>query len=319
MRNLTQKPFKTYAFSVSALLTTVGANTAFAQTANDLEGAVTQGSQFEDAQLYLDKNRQQIETASTLKGEPGVFILRKVDIFSAGAAIGSGFSDNPGRTFDTNAEDSFYGSIALSAGVNTRIAGQYDAGINIVASGTEYDRGDAPSNRNLLTNAYVGRPILNGNLYISANASVGVNTDRKFNNGTMFYNTGLSGSTVRKLSDRIIVRPSVSVSRQWSGQSEQNNYAVTAATDVIWKPAQKWLVRGQVSYTHRIYDNFFEDVTFVERKDNLIRAGLSVSRQITDFADVSVSIDYTDQNSDFFLSAYNAFDVGASAKVTHRF
>ncbi|VAW00888.1 hypothetical protein MNBD_ALPHA05-2002, partial [hydrothermal vent metagenome] len=250
---------------------------------------------------------------------PGVFILRKIDIYSASVAFGSGYSDNPGRTLDTNAEDSFFGSVALSAGINTRIAQQYDAGINIVASGTEYTRGDAPSNRNLLANAYFGRAIFDGNLYVSANASAGVNTGQKFRNGTGFYNTGVSVSTVRKLSDRIIVRPSVGASRQWSDQSEQNNYAVTAATDVIWKPAAKWLVRGQVSYSRRIYDNFFEDVTFVERKDSLIRAGLSVSRQVNDFIDVSASVDYADQNSDFFLSTYNAFDAGVSARMTHRF
>ncbi len=292
---------------------------ALAQTASDLETAVTTGSQFEEAQILLDEQRQHSEDSTMLEGEPGVFILKKNDIFVLGAAAGSGFSDNPGRTLDTNAQDAYYSSVALSAGINTRIAGQYDAGLNVVASGTEYDRGDAPSNRNAITNVYIGRPVLDGRFYISANATAGLNMDRKFDRGTAFYSTGINVSTIRKFSKNVLIRPTLSVSRQWSGQGEQNNYSLSAAGEVVCRPAQKWLVRGRIAYNARWFDDFFEDVTFVKRKDNVIRAGLTVSRQITKGIDASASIEYIDQNSSFFISDYKAFDTGLNLKISRRF
>jgi len=303
----------------SVMLLSITTTEAVAQTSSDLESAVTTGSQFDEALSLSDQQRQDSEDAAILEGEPGVFILRKNEIFVLGAAASSGFTTNPGRTLDTNAEDAYYGALAISAGINTRIAQQFDAGVSIVASGTEYDRGDAPSNRNVISNVYVGRAVFDGEFYVSANASVGINFDGDFNNSTAFYSTGVNISTMRKISDRVFFRPSLLAARQWSDQGEQNNYAFTAASEIIWAPAPKWLVRGHASYTHRRFDDFFEDVTFVKRKDHQFRVGAAVSRQITKSIDASASIDYTNQKSSFFISEYEAFDGGLSLKVSRRF
>ncbi len=292
---------------------------ANAQTATDLENAVTTGSQFEQAQENTAQTRKRTETATMLEGEPGVFILKKNDIFVVGAALGTGYSDNPGRTLDTNAKDAGYASLALSAGINTRLDQQYDAGINIVASGTEYDRRDAPSYRNVIGNAYIGRPVLKGRVYLSANATAGVNTNRAFGRGTAFYAFGANASSVHKLSSTMILRPTIGITRQLSDQSEQNNTLVNVGATLIWRLQENWQATGNLAYTHKSYDNFFEDVTFVSRKDDGYRAGITVSRRINKDTDISLSLDYSNVKSTFFLSRYTALDGGLRVKISKRF
>lgn len=291
---------------------------SFAQTVNDIENAVTQGAQFDDV-LALSDRRQMGEEEAVIDGEAGVFILRKIDIFAVGALLGGGFSSNPRRNFDTNGDSSIFASMAVTAGVNTRIASTYDAGVNIIMSGIEYEREDAPSNRNVIGNAYIGKSVLNERLYISATAATGVTMDGNFKQGTAFYRAALRASSVFPLSKHVFLRPGVSIARQWSGQSEQNNISATATGEIIWRPMPKWLVSGLVSYIYRRYDDFFEDVTFVKRKDNLISASLSVVRHITKNIDASASVEYAHQGSKFFLSEYDSFDGGIYGRITHRF
>lgn len=304
-------------FIVSALV--ISAGSAHAQSATDLENAVTTGSQFDEAQILLDKQRDEAEDGSIIDGEPGIFILRKNKIFNYGGAISTGYSDNPGRTLNTEGEEAYYTSAALSAGINTRVAQQYDTGVNVVGSLNKYDRDDAPSNSNVIVNSYVGVPVFDGALYVSANAAAGLNMDDDFDHGTAFYQIGANASNITKLSETILLRPSIAVARQWSGQGEQKNVSATASAELIWRASPKWLVRGNIAYTHRIYDDFFEDVTFVEREDDLIRWGLSVSRQITETVYAAISFEYADQSSSFFISEYDALDGGLSLRVSRRF
>lgn len=292
---------------------------AIAQTANDLERAVTAGAQFEETQQLLDEAQGDATLGGMIDGEAGVFILKKNEIFQLGAAIGAGYTDNPGRTLDTNAEDANFASLALTAGVNTRVAQKYDAGINVVVSGTEYDRSDAPSYRSAITNAYIGTPVLDGRVYISGNVSAGVSADKDFDDTTGFYSAGFNASTVHRITENIIVRPSLGIAQTWSEQEEQNNLAITALAQVVWQPADKWLVQGDISYSHRVYDDFFEDVTFVERKDDVIRAGIGVSRQLNDYVSLNANLDYTSQDSEFFISEYDAIDAGLNLRVSKRF
>lgn len=305
-------------FCCAAVASSIAA-TASAQTANDLENSVTTGSQFEQSQILSNEQRQRSEDATMLAGEPGVFILKKNEIFVLGAAVGTGYTDNPGRTLDTNAEGAFYGTLALSAGVNTRIAQEVDAGISVVASGVEYGRADAPSYRNVISNIYFGRGVWDNRIYVSSNTSIGFNFDREFNNSTTFYSTSINASTIQKITDNILYWPSVSVLRQWSGQSEQNNFTFSLSNLIIWRPAAKWTVRGHAGYSHRRYDDFFEDVTFVKRKDNQFRVGVGVSRQITQSVDASANFDYTNQRSSFFISEFEALDGGLTLKINKRF
>lgn len=318
MRYLAEGVLRGSGFLLITLTFILNNSVSIAQTVNDIENAVTQGAQFDDAQNLSNRHQQSLE-GSVIEGEPGVFILRKIDIFSVGALVGGGYSSNPNRNFDTNGDGSIFASVAVTAGVNTRIGSKYDAGVNFVLSAIEYERENAPSNRNVVGNAYIGKSFLKDRLYISASLSSGISMDGNFKQGTMFYRTSLSASTAFPLSKRIILRPGVSIARQWSGQKEQNNISATISGELLWRLNPKWRASGLVSYTHRRYDNFFEDVTFVKRKDNLIRLSLSVVRHITRSVDISASLEYAHQGSKFFLSAYDTLDSGIYGRLTHRF
>ena len=131
-----------------------------AQTISDIESAVTQGEQFEDVQEMSSRREQMQRDGSAIAGEPGVFILNKIDIFSIGASVGGGYSSNPRRNFDTNGQGSFFANAAISAGINTRINSSFDTGVNIIVSGTEYEKDGNPSNRNLVGSAYIAKAFL---------------------------------------------------------------------------------------------------------------------------------------------------------------
>jgi hypothetical protein len=292
---------------------------AMAQTSlNDVEGAITQGAQFDDALALVGPRPEGTEDDATIDGEAGVFILQKADIFTLGANLGGGYSSNPGRTLDTS-EASAFASLALRAGVNTIVDKKYDVGLNLVASATEYDDPLGPSSRSVIVNAYVGRAIFGERLYISGSVVAGMNSDEDFNQSSLFYGASANVSYTLPVSNNVLLRPSVSAARQWSDSTEQNNISATASGDVIWLPAPKWIVSGRIAYTHRRYDNFFEDVTFVERKDDQIQAGARVSRKISENLSLSVSYDYTSQDSTFFLSGYDSHDGGLSLQISHRF
>lgn len=292
---------------------------AFAQTSiNDVEGAITQGSQFDDARELVDRRRQDAEDEAIINGEAGIFILKKTEIFTVGVSAGGGYSSNPARTLDTS-EENAYANLAIRAGINTIIGQTYDVGVNIVGSGTEYDRRSGPSSRAIVANAFVGRSVWDNRIYLSASLVSGVNTNKDFNQGRAFYGASLNASYVHQLSGNILFRPSVNLSRQLSGESEQDTISAGANAEIIWQPAPKWSVNGQVAYTYREYDDFFEDVTFVKRKDDQVRAGITVSRRITDKVSISASYDYTTQDSSFFLSGYDSHDGGASLQISRRF
>ena len=292
---------------------------AFAQTSiNDVEGAITQGSQFDEARELIDQRRQDAEDEAIIDGEAGVFILKKTEIFTVGLSTGGGYSSNPTRTLDTS-EESAFANLAVRAGINTIIGDTYDVGVNVVGSGTEYEEDSGPSNRTLVANAFVGRSVWDNRIYLSGSLVSGVNADDSFDQGRAFYGATVNASYIHQLSDNVLVRPSVNLSRQLSGESEQDNFSAGASAEIIWQPAAKWSVIGQVAYTYREYDNFFEDVTFVKRQDDQVRVGITVSRRITDKVSLSASYDYTTQDSSFFLSGYDSHDGGASLQVSRRF
>lgn len=313
------RTFQRFLFGAVTLGLMALAPYGYAQTSlNDVQGAITQGSQFDDARSLVDQRRQEAEDEATIEGEPGVFILKKTEIFTVGVSTGGGYSTNPARTLDTSQESAF-ANLSVRAGINTLIDQTYDVGLNLVGSGTEYDNESGPSSRALVANAFVGRSVLNNRVYLSGSLVSGVNTNKKFDQGRAFYGASLNASYVHKLSDNVLFRPSATLSKQLSGESEQDSISASASAEIIWQPAPKWSLSGQVAYMHRKYDDFFEDVTFVKRKDDQIRLGLSVSRHITDKVSISASYDYTSQDSTFFLSGYESHDGGASLQISRRF
>jgi len=94
---------------------------------------------------------------------------------------------------------------------------------------------------------------------------------------------------------------------------------VAAGGDVVWRPTDKWNIVGGLSFTKKQYDDFFEDVTFVEREDDQTRARISVSRILWDKVVLSGSYSYTTQDSSFFLSEYESHDGGLNVQLSKRF
>lgn len=73
------------------------------------------------------------------------------------------------------------------------------------------------------------------------------------------------------------------------------------------------------SRSRSAYDDFYEDVTFVEREDTT--AGISASlvwRPMRNMS-VSASLAYEDQVSSFFLSEFDAFDTSLGISFRHWF
>ncbi|GGD14346.1 TonB-dependent receptor [Aquisalinus flavus] len=293
--------------------------TASAQTIGDLESAVTQGAQFEEAQRQAEQFRRPSDEEAMLEGEPGVFILRVNEIFHVGAAAGLGYSTNPGRTLDVNAEESGFSNFALSAGINTLIGGHVDAGVNLVVSGTDYFETNEIDNKNAIVSTYVGTSVLNDRVYVTAGANYGTSGDGNFSDTTDFSGVSASASTVFQVRQKVLVQPTLTVSRQLSQNEAQENTAVTAAVRAIWAPTENWRVAADVAYTDRSYDNFYEDVTFVEREDEVWSAGVAVTRSIAPDLQVTASIGYTEQASAFFLSEYDAVDGGLNLRLSKRF
>lgn len=302
-----------FVFILSAL------TASYAQVFDDIENAVTRGSQFNETLEDFSDRPVLDEDELTIDGEAGVYILKKNDIFAVGAILGAGYADNPSRTQDSDVDPSAAVQFALTAGIDTKINKQIDAGLNIGLSGTEYDKSGAPDNRNVFANAYLGKTFGDGEFFGSVSGSYGQAMNGTFNDGTGFYGLNASVTTIRPVSDRVIFRPRVTVSRQWSEVSEQENTSISADAGIVWAIASKWQVSGSISYTHRVYDDFFEDVTFVERKDDVWRASLGVARQINDKVAISGNITFVDQSSDFFLSEYDSLDGGLSLSLRRKF
>lgn len=293
---------------------------SIAQSLGDVENAVTTGGQYNDA-LIDAQNRQESQSsdADLIDGEAGVFILSKNEIFSLSVFAGTGYTDNPGRSLDVSAGGSATAFFAVAAGVNTRIAQRFEAGGNFVVSGTEYNRGGAPDSRNVVTNAYIGKQIFGGSFYTSLSASFGYGMSGRFGSPTRFSGLTANLTTARALTDTLVLRPELSVARQWSENSEQDNTSATADLQIIWAPAAQWRVAGSMSFSHRKYDDFYESLTFVERKDDVWRLNVSVLRQFQNGYALSASAGYVDQESDFFLSSYDSLDGGLNLHVSKRF
>ena len=170
-----------------------------------------------------------------------------------------------------------------------------------------------------MLSAFASTNILNDKATVALNGYVGTNTDKGFTSSSQFYGGSLSLSTVIPLAKDKILRPVVSATRQYSNNEEQNNWGFSARVDGIWQFAPKWRANVTLSYTHRIYDDFFEDVTLTKRNDDVGSINAAVTYLISPRADVSVSANYSKQKSSFFLSNFEAYGAGVSARFIFRF
>lgn len=292
---------------------------AHAQVQPPLDDVVVQGEILNRAidQATRASRSETDAEDNEIDGEAGIYVLTINDIFFVSGSAGVGHTSNPTRTANDPGED-WYGEFGASIGVATRIASAVDFSASLNVDGRDFLDDDAASSRGVSITAAAGAPLF-GPVYGSVIAFGGYAFDDAFDNQTSFY--GLSGnlSAPWRLSSQLLLRPGVGVTQQWSDVSENNSVSATASLDAVYVLSPEWLLSGRVSVSQRIYDDFYEDVTFVEREDTATGISASLVWRPSPHLTLAASLAYEDQDSTFFLSEFDAFDKGVSVSMRHSF
>jgi len=292
---------------------------AYAQVQPPLDDVVVQGEILNRAigQAAGSLRIEGDERDNEIDGEAGIYVLTVNDIFFISGAATLGHTTNPTRTATDAGEDS-YADLSASIGVSTRLGDAVDFSASFNVDGRDYFDADEASSRGVSVTAAVGAPVF-GPVYGSLIAFGGYAFDDQFDNETSFY--GLSGnlSTSWKISDQLLLRPGVGVTQQWSDVPENNSLAATASLDAVYVIAPEWLASARISISERAYDDFYEDVTFVEREDTTAGISASLVWRPSRSMSVSASLAYEDQDSSFFLSEFDAFDTSVGVSFRHWF
>lgn len=292
---------------------------AMAQGLPDLGQSVTEADQIgRAAQASLDSARPEIaEGEAGLPGEAGVFLLTVNEIFYLSGNASLGYTDNPERNADNVGSDGF-GEASLTAGLSTRLGETVDFGIGASVGGREFFDRAAASNRNVSGNISAGVPVV-GPVYFGVVGFGGWNFDNDFENPVAFYGMGANLSAAFALSDRVVVRPGVAVNRQYSQVAENNSTTVSGGLEAFFAATPQISLGARAGVSRRWFDNFYEDVTFVERKDWNYSLSASASWRPLENVTLGISAGYERQDSAFFLSSYEAFESAASVNLSIRF
>jgi hypothetical protein len=208
---------------------------------------------------------------------------------------------------------------AASTGVQTRLGQALDFGLAVSVSGTQYDKDFAPSSRTISGALNLGTEIAGTPLYVGVNGFAGRNFDDDFKNGSGFYGGSAFVAAALPLGKRTVLRPNVSVGRQWSGIEENNSWHVTASFDLRHAASERVTLGLSGRVTRTWFDDFFEDVTFVERKDWTYGGNANVTYRATSWLTLSAAGGYAKRDSKFFLSSYEGFEAQATISATARF
>ena len=312
------KRYVTFAL-VSALATTMFATApARAQGLPDVQDAIVEGSQVDAAIATGTREGIARVDDTEIDGEAGIYVLRKNDIFYVGGVTGLSYSENPSRTSD-DLGDSFAAEFAAVAGVQTRIDQKYDLGASVTVSGIEYFEDFAPSSRNTIGTVTIGTPLSNTPLYVSASAFGGYNFDNDFENGTGFYGGSASLSAAFLLGPRTILNPGVGFTRQWSGIDENDSTSLGASASITHQLDPRASLRAEVGVRKTWYDNFYEDVTFVERRDTQYSGAVSASYRLDRTYVLNATVGYEKRDSTLFLSEYESFEAGLQLSIRASF
>lgn len=292
---------------------------ASAQVAPPIEDVVIQGEILNrSVGEAIGPNGAPAETSSNeIDGEAGIYVLTVNEIFFVSGSAGVGHTSNPTRTANDAGED-WYGEFGAGIGLSTRLGGAVDFSAAVNVDGRDFIDNDVASSRSISTTASVGSTIW-GPVYGSVTAFGGYAFDDSFDNETSFYGLAANASAAFKLADNLLVRPGVGLTQQWSDVSENNSYSATASVDAVYVIAPEWLVSARLSISERTYEDFYEDVTFVEREDTSVGASASLVWRPTRNLTLAASIAYEDQDSTFFLSEFDAVDSGLSISARHTF
>jgi hypothetical protein len=287
---------------------------AQAQSLPDLGRSVTQGSQVQDILDWANARRQRAQVNDqAIDGEAGLYVLKKQDIFYIGGSLGAGYATNPLRTIDDIGGSSSI-EARIDAGMQTVIRDNIDLGVGIGLESTTYDKSFAPSNSAISGSISVGKALAAMPLYLSAAGFGGWNFDEKGRNPTSFY--GLTGqvSSQLPLGSRTLLQPQLVVSRVLGEVKENHVTSVGLRLSAVTQRG-KFLWSATAGAAHFWYDDFYEDVTFVERQDWQYDVGAALTYRLGQRATLAGSLRYTKRDSSFFLSNYDSVDGGAAVTM----
>ncbi len=252
-----------------------------------------------------------------LDGEAGIYVLNVNQIFLLAGGGGLGYTSNPTRTASDPGGD-WYNDFGASLGLGTRLGGAVDFGASVNLDGREYFDDDRVSSQSISGSMSAGTTIL-GPLYASVTAFGGSAFEGDSDNGTSFYGAAGNISAVFPVTERFLVRPGVGVIQQWSGESENDSLSVMGTLDLAYTLSPKWLISGRVLLSKRWYDDYYEDVTFVERRDENFGLSASLAWLPSSNFTIFASVAYEDQSSSFFLSEFDAVDSAVTISLRHLF
>lgn len=293
---------------------------AFAQATPGIEDAISRGTQIDEGLRSQQRvtPRPDDPELGEIDGEAGVYVMTVNDIFYVGVSAGVGWSENPARTSD-DLGDSAFGTAALTAGMQTRLGGKIDAGLSATVSGIEYDANIGPSSRTVTGALNLGSQIGQSPFYVGLSAFGGGSFDQGFKNGTSFYGANLALSAGVPLGPRTIVRGTLAGGRQEGEITENNAWNANLSFDLNHAVSQEVTVGASGRVSRVWFDDFFEDVTFVERKDWQYGGNVNASYAPTDWLAISASVGYEKRDSAFFLSSYDGFEASLVLSARKRF
>ena len=310
-----------HTFTAIALVTLAGLETApaHAQAVPDINDAINRSNSIDESLREQDRTTPRIDGEDgEIEGEAGIFVLSKNDIFYVGATVGTGWAENPLRTAD-DVGDSVYANAAFTAGLQTKIAEKVDFGLAATVSGIEYDAAFAPSSRTLNVSTSLGIPIRGTPLYIGGGIYGGFSYDGDFERGTGFYGANLALSAGTRLGPNTLARASLSGVRSGNQISDNDAWSGNFDLAITHRIAPKVTLGAQARVSYFVYDDFFEDVTFVERQDWQFGGNVNANWTPLDWLSASASIGYQKRDSRFFLSEYDGFEAALILSARKRF
>jgi outer membrane protein assembly factor BamB len=284
-----------------------------------VEGSITQGAQ---ADRSIERARERLSLEQNgeyaLGNDPGVYVLIEDEIFSAGIDVGLGYSSDVDKGSLEEAQ-STYTAMEFYLGMDTRIAGSFDAGARVSLSETIFhDEGDFDSGA-LIGSIYVSDTYFDGTLRLTADATGGLNGGYDFDNGSSYINTSIRASRPIALSESLTLVPSVSAGLVFAEQSEQDRWEVGAQARLIASLSSDTRLTLSAGVTYAEYDDFYEDVLLTGRQDTTSFAGLSLDYAVDENVTASLSVRYTNRTSTLDIVEYEDVDASAMISASARF
>jgi len=292
---------------------------ALAQAVPDLQNLVTQSEQVNRgvAEAIRARTGAGAGADGAIDGEAGIYVLTVNEIFQISAAGGLGYTDNPQRTAD-DLGGSYFGEFSINAGIATKLGGLVDLGLSANVAGREFFDESAPDSRSASASLSVGAPIF-GPVYAGLVGFGGYSYDGDFKRGTGFYGVSGNISGVIPITPRLVLRPGLGATRQWAEVAENDSFLVAASADVFYAVTPQFSASLRGSLVRRWYDDFYEDVTFVARRDWLYGVTAALSYQPMPNLVVAATLSYETQDSRFFLAQFDAFEGTAGMSFRLRF